>query len=128
VALDHRVEELGRGGALRRRGLGIVEVSAGLGDDTGGVVVQVLVLVAGDDVPGREGLDGADGVAPCVQAASGRLPEEDVGAVVEGIAGGVRDPPGPQPARQGYAGGGGPGLRTTGRYRWIVVRGFGPER
>src|SRR5258708_5586050 len=72
VALEHGVEEADRGAVLCQLVVGIVEVLAGLGYYACGVVVEVLVLVAGDD-PARGGRrDGGDCPARGVAASPRR--------------------------------------------------------
>src|ERR1700748_3552181 len=56
VALNLGVEKVDGGVLGAQELLGVVEVLAGLGDRALGVVVELLVLVARDDVPGRQRL------------------------------------------------------------------------
>ena len=88
VALDHRGEEVDGGGFVAKALVGVVEVLAGLGDRPLGVVVEVLVLVPADDVPGLEGFDLVDRLSPGPEAVDVHtLPDVQVGAVVDHISG-----------------------------------------
>jgi hypothetical protein len=65
------VEEFDRGVLGPQELRGVVEVLPGLRDRALGVVVELLVLVPGDDVPGLAGLDLVDRVPPWPEATDG---------------------------------------------------------
>src|SRR5580698_993616 len=68
--------------------IGVAEVSAGLRDRPPGVVIELLVLVTGHDMPGPEGLDLIDRVPPGPEASGGHaLSEVHVNPVVDRIPG-----------------------------------------
>ena len=88
VALDLGVEKVDGRVLGAQELLGVVEVLAGLGDRALGVVVELLVLVAGDDVPGRQRLHLVDRLAPWPEVAEDPdLCEIHVNAVVDHVAG-----------------------------------------
>ena len=88
VALDLGVEKVDGGVLGAQQFLGVLEVLAGLGDCALGVVVELPVLVAGDDVPGRQRLHLVDRVAPWPEVAEDPdLCEIHVNAVVDHVAG-----------------------------------------
>ena len=88
VALDLGVEEVDGAALGSEQLLGVVEVLPGLGNRAAGVVVELLVLVARDDVPGLQRLDLVDREAPRSEAADDPdLREIHVNAVVDHVAG-----------------------------------------
>jgi hypothetical protein len=66
---------------------GVVEVLAGLGEVARGVVVEVLVLTARNDVAWCKRGYGVDGLAPGAEVAAGGFGEIDMDAVLDGVAG-----------------------------------------
>src|SRR5207245_1846605 len=70
-----RVEELDRGAVLLQKLIRVVEVLTRLRDDAPGVVVEVLVLVAGNHPAWLEALDDVDRLPPAVATSVCRLPE-----------------------------------------------------
>src|SRR5262245_45358257 len=88
VPLDLGVEEVDGGFLGPQELVGIVEVLPGLPDRPLGVVVELPVLVTGDDMPGLEGRDPVDRVPPWPEASDDHtLCEVQVRSVVDHIPG-----------------------------------------
>src|SRR5262249_11269142 len=88
VPLDLGVEEVDGGARGPQELVGVVEVLPGLRDRPVGVVVEVLVLVTRDDMPGFERRDLVDRRPPWPEAIHEHtLPEPHVNAVVDHIPG-----------------------------------------